>query len=997
MDSSVADENNNNQGVHVCHKCGWPFPKLHPSSKHRRAHKRICGTIQGYPVSDDAQICETPSPKADKRSIAGVGERSYRSEDEVFADAVAEFSDSGMSPASEERQLEDVKELEKNVSMTVVDDDVFSTGTLKLDDVCDSVKPMSSQPAHNIAPSTGLAESSPSGKDEAELSNNGLFLLSAPVENTEAIVDAVQNKGYLTQDTIDGSSSRLSEIHGMNGKEKEATHVQAISSDLPIVEDADVMLKDVENQKLLKSEFPLVLGSVNVERTLTKDNTNMPEGQSIDPGRYLTELESQRTEHELSNLSGRAKQEASAVTVLIGEDVTQDKKSGTHCDSVKVCNSNREPEETMHVLSVASDLHIVNHADLMLQDFKDHRIVKSRFPLGENLIRSLEGDNELMVMEGPLNLHSVNLDGAAGNSVGNMNDVEEDMIAIEGPDKGLANSFKSSVTTCKSFESEDLEVPPSRSGSEKGNIQPNCSLQGVELDYEARNTDSTENDGSSILTDHIKRDEVCQMTILSDDNKNKNAMALAEEVNTEGNDNSAVTRKEHSAEANIILFYGDDKQAFKLGQNNEGELVDITMNLSDEAWIEDNTEAATVEKFPTPTMAILEPEQELLSSNHSASVQDTPLSSIKTSVAATIMPAHPSSRKLSHNDFQDVTEPPELNSENENRIVVNYVDGGIVDSGSQGGDVEVEEVNSKRTIRKESETLPIQYKTSHESLPDIKTRNEIDSKSEIMQESNVKLTGQPGGASAINLSVDLSSQTESVEGNWGLVSACSAQSDEPAAGTDVQPKTDPEGPDKLEGTKLQQEIASERLDLHKADIYEPPSFLTLVEPRGGSDQGNVTSEIETLQAARQQPKTEVLQAGWLPSLSNVVNESSGRKKNEEMIAKVTNWSAAKQHSIPLKNLLGEAKVETRTKSPSPKQTESNIQIDATVAKSNVSSTTTVKEVLGSEASASDRTVRGVTAEEWNSPARYSVEIKKVKKKGNGKPFWVPFACCSSVN
>ncbi|XP_017236351.1 uncharacterized protein LOC108209769 [Daucus carota subsp. sativus] len=996
MDSSVADENNNNQGVHVCHKCGWPFPKLHPSSKHRRAHKRICGTIQGYPVSDDAQICETPSPEADKRSIAGVGERSYRSEDEVFADAVAEFSDSGMSPASEERQLEDVKELEKNVSMTVVDDDVFSTGTLKLDDVCDSVKPMSSQPAHNIAPSTGLAESSPSGKDEAELSNNGLFLLSAPVENTEVVVDAVQNKGYLTQDTIDGSSSRLSEIHGMNGEEKEATHVQAVFSDLPIVEDADIMLKDVENQKLLKSEIPLVLGSVTVDRTLTKDNKNMPESQSIEPGRYLTELESQSTEHELSHLSGRAKQEASAVTVLIGEVVTQDEKSGTHCDSVEVCNSNREPEENMHVLSVASDLPIVNHADLMLQDFKDHRIVKSRFPLGENVIRSLEGDNELMVMEGPLNLHSVNLDGAAGNSVGNMNDVEEDMITIEGPDKGLADSLKSSVTTCKSFESEDLEVPPSTSGSEKGNIQPNCSLQGVEPDYEARNTECTENDGSSILTDHIKRDEVCQMTILSDDNKNKNAMALAEEVNTEGNDNSAVTRKEHSAEANIILFHGDDKQAIKLGQNNEGELVDITMNLSDEAWIEDNTEAATVEKFPTPTMAILEPEQELLSSNHSASVQDTPLSSIKTSVAATIMPAHPSSRKLSHNDFQDVTEAPELNSENENSIFVNYVDGGIVDYDSQGGDVEVEEVNSKRTIRKESETLPIHYKTSHESLPDIKTRNEIDSKSEITQESNVKLIGQPGGASAINLSVDLSSQTESVEGNWGLVSACRAQSDEPAAGTDVQPKTDPEGPDKLEGTKLQQEIASERPDLHKADIYEPPSFLTLVEPRGGSDQGNVTFEIEKVQAS-QQPKTEVLQAGWLPLLSNIANESSGRKKNEEMIAKVTNWSAAKQHSIPLKNLLGEAKVETRTKSPSPKQTKSNIQIDATVAKSNVCSTTTVKEVLGSEVSASDRTVRGVTAEEWNSPARYSVEIKKVKKKSNGKPFWVPFACCSSVN
>jgi len=32
----------------VCHKCGWPFPNPHPSAKHRRAHKKICGTIEGY-------------------------------------------------------------------------------------------------------------------------------------------------------------------------------------------------------------------------------------------------------------------------------------------------------------------------------------------------------------------------------------------------------------------------------------------------------------------------------------------------------------------------------------------------------------------------------------------------------------------------------------------------------------------------------------------------------------------------------------------------------------------------------------------------------------------------------------------------------------------------------------------------------------------------------------------------------------------------------------
>lgn len=39
---------NENHGVYVCHKCGWPFPNPHPSAKHRRAHKKICGTIEGY-------------------------------------------------------------------------------------------------------------------------------------------------------------------------------------------------------------------------------------------------------------------------------------------------------------------------------------------------------------------------------------------------------------------------------------------------------------------------------------------------------------------------------------------------------------------------------------------------------------------------------------------------------------------------------------------------------------------------------------------------------------------------------------------------------------------------------------------------------------------------------------------------------------------------------------------------------------------------------------
>jgi len=44
-------------GVYVCHKCGWPFPNPHPSARHRRAHKKICGTLEGYKFVDSE---ETP-------------------------------------------------------------------------------------------------------------------------------------------------------------------------------------------------------------------------------------------------------------------------------------------------------------------------------------------------------------------------------------------------------------------------------------------------------------------------------------------------------------------------------------------------------------------------------------------------------------------------------------------------------------------------------------------------------------------------------------------------------------------------------------------------------------------------------------------------------------------------------------------------------------------------------------------------------------------------
>ncbi|KAK1435330.1 hypothetical protein QVD17_01091 [Tagetes erecta] len=141
-----------------------------------------------------------------------------------------------------------------------------------------------------------------------------------------------------------------------------------------------------------------------------------------------------------------------------------------------------------------------------------------------------------------------------------------------------------------------------------------------------------------------------------------------------------------------------------------------------------------------------------------------------------------------------------------------------------------------------------------------------------------------------------------------------------------------------------------------SDVFEPPSFMTLVEPES-KDQKSCSAEA--------QPNSEPSQAGWFPTLTEVNNESEGRKKNEEAMAKVTNWNTGKQ-STPLKNLLGEAR------SPSGKQPEPVVQKD-------------------------EAAVNPPVNDEVSSPPKLIEDGKNGRKKVKGRSSWVPFVCCSSVN
>ena len=175
-----------------------------------------------------------------------------------------------------------------------------------------------------------------------------------------------------------------------------------------------------------------------------------------------------------------------------------------------------------------------------------------------------------------------------------------------------------------------------------------------------------------------------------------------------------------------------------------------------------------------------------------------------------------------------------------------------------------------------------------------------------------------------------------------------------------------------------------------SEMFEPPSFMTLVDPSQVSPKASA-SEVQKGQNTQHTDSTS--QAAWFPTLTQVVNESQGRKKNEEIIAKVTNWSTSKEHT-PLKSLLGEAAHSSKPRSP--KMENSVNQKSGKVLEKNGSGLTTVNSILGPESPVA-QVVKGEVAKEWNSPARYPADIKREKRKVKSRPYWIQLVCCTSVS
>ncbi|KAJ6956363.1 hypothetical protein NC652_007442 [Populus alba x Populus x berolinensis] len=898
-------------GVHVCHRCGWPFPKPHPSARRKRAHKKICGTLEGYKVvdseetslpalSDDDNVSdeepETPGPKGLERSSnekggGGVGNISNRSEDEVFKDAVAEFPESGYSSVTEEH-TRDVKEQEIGLEFNKATAETSKDGSINVTGPPPSNSADTIQMQSTEAPVCNL-----SGKAQESLdhdSNSTIGFMTRPLIDCRD-----EESGFEYSHDNEGSACDSIPI-------KLETQTDASQENKKIGAGKDLSETDAKGYEGTKfdageaSEMVSKLqkmGDVTSEPVPTAESLKLKEGHAdvLASGMSLNDLSSEVKSDEPVDSSFDAAQTKGC------DD--QEMDFTDYVSSTEVYDNKGEGDENVHVLIVPHDFPVVADAENMVKGFKDH--------------------------EGGKLPQLINVDSSE-----------------------VFNNVK------------DSDTKDNPSGFNSRPLAKDTKVSTSDL---------------HVLDDNVEPRGVASQLIV-------------EELPDEAEDD--VPLKTEVGVTDVVV--GDLEKSISV-QSPKEVPRDHCETSSLTSYLEHNTNAISV----TNTLVV----------PIDAEVRQTNLDDIG-------------------NHDKDKIESSEIavNDINKRNAVENCAENRIPTSGHASipseqvdrrnsvlGDVnadaheegKIERCNvSKIETEGDSvpglgeENLPGEPKATPESATDFSVASGNTSNFLPVEGDNNSVT-QPVVASATDFSVDSSSQTDSLEAHWGSVSVLSTQSDIPTIlDAETLPSNGSQASSEAEKATLKMlRAASETEHANKSDVFEAPSFMTLVEPTDGIDQKADASEAQTTQNP-QQPKAASVQAGWFPSITNVVNDSPGRKKNEKIMAKVTNWNTGKEHPplkspqhAPSKNLLGKANMETKSKSPNAKE----IPVDKVdpAANSNGTSPKTLspirvpREPVGEPVKDEEKT--------WSLPARHPADIKREEKKVKGRPYWAQFVCCSSVN
>ncbi|XP_021745866.1 uncharacterized protein LOC110711756 [Chenopodium quinoa] len=998
-------------GVHVCTKCGWPFPKPHPSAKHRRAHKKVCGTVEGYRLDNDAQDKthlmdgsdgehasddehKTPSGKVvettiNRRTSSGVGNRSSRStrsEDEVFTDAVTEFAD---TPSPGEASDGGIHRFYSMQRVTQND----------LDDIKHAVEKAD---ADNLrAPSTHLNDN----QDQVQ-----------PAQNLEGENDRLEAEaGILSQDHMpsftSGPAPASASITVENKNEDEAADetTEEASEYVSVLRDMDKgILGPVSNGELAKSAVMKIIGSENNVKC------SQAAGQPV----------------EVIDPASGSSAKLSDVTVDHGL------KSGANAD--------------VYVLAAPDALLPHKHPDRAVEDL-DHETSESKKVYSEDNVLKSVG-----VMEGKLNQDVGQISIAEQNPVGepvHLPDVE----ASEGDISNFSCEVVSDLKT------ENLGEKISCAEEQKpiialNNVFPEEQKPTVALNnifpeeqkpiFAADNPEFTSNgafntsNGVKTNAEHVVLQEII-------DNEVSRSLLLASDVDTTEFRNEVVSDfKTENLEEKSFSCAEEQKPIVALNNvfpEEQKPIVALNNVILEElkpSVAADNQEFTSNEA----SNGVKSTTEHVVSQE----IGDSDVSGSLLLAEHAINDILPQSKELSNIHGNSDTgnnenvgavrthlDGSEIRYGGEGNEAVNAetAPSGSIIAGSHDGIHETFEVNRFHDHIKSDTTADSGDLMAGHTLPMVESTVGSAGGAEFIGEDSLgaisKTDNVPGSISKMistessvvcdnaqhslkssatvddtcteksaeeaddvfegdrivkphiaisgaDILPDSSSQTDSLEGNWGSVSVMSAVSDTPPANDTPA----------LNQSQVSASKDNGSLELKPMMESQHPESKLSVDPVVGAIEG--VSEIQTLE--EQKEKGSALQTSWSTSIAHLDNAPHGGKRNEEIIAKVTNWSTEKQH-LPLKTLLGEATARSRAESPI--HTQMKPQTDETpVANNDVSKT---ENVILSSNNPIPEASKIEMGKEWNSPARYPVNIKTEKRKGKNKPYWAPFLCCSSVN
>ncbi|XP_021860699.2 uncharacterized protein [Spinacia oleracea] len=993
--------------VHVCHKCGWPFPKPHPSAKHRRAHKRVCGTIDGYKLDIDAQDkthlmegsdgehvsddeLKTPSAKVvettiSRRSNSGVGSRSSRStrsEDEVFTDAVTDFIDTP-SPGEASDGIQRFYSMQR-VTQNDLDDikhaadkaeaDSLSARSIFLNDNQDHVRPVQKLEGENdrVEPGVLFQDHIPSSTFGPALSSHSITL-----EN--------ENEGDTANEII--SSTEKSELRtSYNETTEEAS------------EDVSV-LRDVDEEIVVPVSASGIAKSV-METTGSENNIEC----------------SQAVEHpaEVIDPANGSSTKPSDVIVDYG--------------------SKSEADADVYVLAVPDALLLQEHPEIAVEDL-DHK--RSKFntlmTLGsgtgtgnaeygeygiahaaEEVFSGIDltktSDSKKVYSEGDV-LESFDamenkLNQYVGHkSISEQNPVGEEPVQL--PDVEVSDGHISEVRSVVSdFKTENLEEQISNAEEQKpivalNNVFPEGDSSAVVNNpeftiNEATNTehvvlqesDDIEVSGSLLLPSDVDISEF-RSEVFSDfktENLEEKSFSCAEEQKPTIAMNNVFPESASSVAADNAEFTSNGASSTRNGVKNNTEHV-VLHNI-------DDSEVSGSLLLAEHAINVIPPQFKELSNIHDISdtgndetigVVQTHLdgseirSGVEDNVAvnAETAPGFGSnaagSRDGIHEPFEVDRFHDHVNSEDSGDVFVGHSLPMVESTGGSSAGAEFIGEEGPGSISKTKSTDASEVCDDAQcSLQSSAAVNDTCMKKFTEDASGVvdgdRVVKPHIAISGADILPDSSSQTDSLEGNWGSVSVMSAVSDTPPAND-----TPASNQSAAKDHELKPMMESQNSESKKP--VEPHSAIGAIEG---------VSEIQTLEEQKENKKTS-----WSSSVAHVDNAPHGGKRNEEIIAKVTNWSTEKQH-MPLKALLGEATARSRAESPI-----HTLQSDETSVANNGNSKS--ENVILSSDNPTSEASKEEMGKEWNSPARYPVNIKTEKRKGKSKPYWAPFLCCSSVN